>query len=187
VFDGTSNKLIKADVLVEGNLIKQISKEPLMVTQTDNVTIIDGKGSPLMPGLIDSHQHLSQGGLGTADLYFGNLYFIGIAQSKLAYGTLMRGVTSVRDPAGDSFGVKRAIDEGMVPGPRIVASGPGIGPTNGHGDFRFPYSGHKRFDDVGVDPGRRANLIYTVDTPLFPFPIGGGLKAILAEGEKANS
>jgi imidazolonepropionase-like amidohydrolase len=116
-----------------------------------------------MPGLIDSHQHLSQGGLTQADLYTGNLYYIGIAQSRFAEGALMRGLTSVRDPAGDSLGLKRAIDEGLVPGPRIIASGPGIGPTNGHGDFRVPYSGHRRFDDVGGDPGRRANLTYTVD------------------------
>ena len=51
VFDGLTDKLIKADVLVEGNLIKQISTEPLMVMQTDNVSIIDGKGRTLMPGL----------------------------------------------------------------------------------------------------------------------------------------
>jgi imidazolonepropionase-like amidohydrolase len=55
VFDGTSDKLIKADVLVEGNLIKQISEEPLMVVQTDNVTIIDGGGNTLMPGMVEGH------------------------------------------------------------------------------------------------------------------------------------
>jgi imidazolonepropionase-like amidohydrolase len=161
IFDGTSDALTAPmSVLVEGDKIKQIAD---IIDAPEGATVIDANGRTLMPGLIDSHQHLSQGGLTQADLYFGNLYYIGIAQSKFAYGALMRGLTSVRDPAGDSFGVKKAIDEGLVPGPRIIASGPGIGPTNGHGDFRFPYSGHRRFDDVGVDPGRRANLTYTVD------------------------
>jgi imidazolonepropionase-like amidohydrolase len=163
IFDGKNEKLHKdMHVLVKDNLIETISSEPLAVIQTDNVAIIDGGGRTLMPGLIDSHQHLSQGGLTQAAM-FSNLYYIGIAQSQFAYGALMRGLTSVRDPAGDSFGVKKAIDEGLVPGPRIIASGPAIGPTNGHGDFRFPYSGHRRFDDVGVNPGRRLNLTYTVD------------------------
>ncbi|MDP4726800.1 MAG: hypothetical protein NWS07_05865, partial [Desulfobacterales bacterium] len=48
VFDGVSDKRFKSDVLVEGNLIKQISKEPLTVAQTDNVTIINGEGRTLM-------------------------------------------------------------------------------------------------------------------------------------------
>ncbi len=57
VFDGVSDKRFKSDVLVEGNIIKQISKEPLMVAQTDNVTIINGEGRTLMPGLTDAHWH----------------------------------------------------------------------------------------------------------------------------------
>ena len=161
VFDGVNEALIKnANVVVTGNKITAVSTEHLAVA---GGRVIDGKGRTLMPGLIDSHQHLSQGGLTQADLYTGNLYYIGIAQSKFAHGALMRGLTSVRDPGGDSLGLKRAIDEGLVPGPRIIASGPVIGPTNGHGDPRFPYSGHRRFDNVGGDPGRRVNLSYTVD------------------------
>ena len=134
VFDGVNEALNRknANVVVTGKKITAVSTEPLTVA---GGRVIDGKGRTLMPGLIDSHQHLSQGGLTQADLYSGNLYYIGIAQSKFAYGALMRGLTSVRDPAGDSLGLKRAIDEGLVPGPRIIASGPGIGPTNGHGDF----------------------------------------------------
>lgn len=150
VFDGVNEALIKnANVVVTGNKITAVSTEPLAVA---GGRVIDGKGRTLMPGLIDSHQHLSQGGLTQADLYTGNLYYIGIAQSKFAHGALMRGLTSVRDPGGDSLGLKRAIDEGLVPGPRIIASGPVIGPTNGHGDPRFPYSGHRRFDNVGGIP-----------------------------------
>ena len=51
----------------------------------------------------------------------------------------MRGFTSVRDMAGPTFSLKRAIDDGLVPGPRIWPSGAMISQTGGHGDFRFPY------------------------------------------------
>jgi imidazolonepropionase-like amidohydrolase len=56
-----------------------------------------------------------------------------------ATGTLMRGFTTVRDMGGPAFGLKRAIDEGTLPGPRIYPSGAIITVTSGHGDFRQPF------------------------------------------------
>ena len=53
-----------------------------------------------------------------------------------ATDTLMRGFTTVRDVGGPAFGLKRAIDEGIVTGPRIYPSGAMITVTSGHGDFR---------------------------------------------------
>ena len=52
--------------------------------------------------------------------------------------TLMRGFTTVRDLGGPSFGIKQAIDQGSIPGPRIYPSGAFISQTGGHGDFRMP-------------------------------------------------
>ena len=51
----------------------------------------------------------------------------------------MRGFTTVRDVGGPAFGLKRAIDEGIVVGPRIYPSGAIITVTSGHGDFRQPF------------------------------------------------
>ena len=56
-----------------------------------------------------------------------------------ATDTLMRGFTTVRDLGGPAFGLKRAIDEGVVAGPRIYPSGAIITVTSGHGDFRQPF------------------------------------------------
>jgi imidazolonepropionase-like amidohydrolase len=56
-----------------------------------------------------------------------------------ARDTLMRGFTTVRDLGGPSFGLKRAIDEGIVAGPRIYPSGAMVTVTSGHGDFRQPF------------------------------------------------
>ena len=58
----------------------------------------------------------------------------------------MRGFTVVRDMGGDVFGLKRAIDEERVPGPRIYPSGAFISQTAGHGDFRLPEQDNPRFD-----------------------------------------
>src|SRR5262249_6625 len=128
VFDGQNEKLAGGmSVLVEGNTIARIATSiPVPV----GVTVIDAAGRVLMPGLIDTHQHLDQGALTAGELLNGNVYFIGIAQAKEAERTLMRGVTTVRDPGGDSFGIKAAIDTGLVPGPRIEAAGPVVGQTN---------------------------------------------------------
>ena len=58
IFDGKTEKLQKnMHVLVKDNLIETVSNEPLAVIQTDNVTMIDGGGRTLMPGLIDAHWH----------------------------------------------------------------------------------------------------------------------------------
>ena len=138
VFNGASDKLIKADVLVEGNLIKQISKEPLMVVQTDNVTIIDGGGKTLMPGLIDAHWHTMFNFWPVSRVLgsnFGELSIVAAIHSK---EQLLRGFTTVRDVGGNVFGVKNAIDAGLVDGPRIYPSGPYISQSSGHGDFRGP-------------------------------------------------
>ena len=135
VFDGVSDKRFKSDVLVEGNLIKQISKEPLMVAQTDNVTIINGEGRTLMPGLTDCHWH------SMAANYSGNAFALGEGKLNLvaadgAEKTLMRGFTTVRDVGGNVFDLKSVIDEGMYVGPRMYAAGSMISQTSGHGDFR---------------------------------------------------
>lgn len=70
----------------------------------------------------------------TADIGYVNL-----VGAKTANEMLMRGFTSIRDLGGPSFSLKRAIDEGLIPGPRIYPSGAFISQTSGHGDFRMLY------------------------------------------------
>jgi imidazolonepropionase-like amidohydrolase len=59
---------------------------------------------------------------------------------------LLRGFTSIRDVGGPVFGLKRGIDPGLVPGPRIWPSGAFISQSGGHGDFRMP-------NDLPARPG----------------------------------
>jgi imidazolonepropionase-like amidohydrolase len=136
VFDGKSTSLSEpTNVLVRGKLIERISRAPIPIDRDATTTIIDGGGRTLMPGLIDMHWHAMLARptplQATGDVGFNNL----VAGDE-ATDTLMRGFTTVRDVGGPVFGLKRAIDEGVVKGPRIYPSGAMITVTSGHGDFR---------------------------------------------------
>ncbi len=145
VFDGTSDKLSgSTEVLVEGNKIKAIGTSASKGA-SQNATVIDGGGRVLMPGLADTHVHLAFGSNSQMQTFTGDLGYNFIYQTKDAKDFLMRGVTVVRDMGGNVFGLKRAIDEGMVPGPRIYPSGATLSQTAGHGDFRFSNQSNASF------------------------------------------
>lgn len=138
VFDGKSSRLSSpTNVLIVGSAIKSISSAPISNVEAEgNVMRIEGGGRVLMPGLIDAHWHTMY--LATSPLVgltsdVGYLNLLSAEQAKL---TLMRGFTTVRDMGGPAFSLKQAIDEGVVPGPRIYPSGAMITVTSGHGDFR---------------------------------------------------
>src|SRR5215475_2650503 len=76
---------------------------------------------------------------GVAKVTTANRAYLQILATRQAETTLMRGFTTVRDLGGPVFGLKRAIDEGAIKGPRIYPSGAMISQTSGHGDFRFPF------------------------------------------------
>lgn len=134
VFDGVSDALTTPTrVLVEGNLILEVSPD---AQAPEGATEIDGGGRVLMPGLIEAHGHLA---LVTNPIEMANTRtwdYIGALMGEEAERYLMRGFTTLRDAGGPVFGLKQAIDEGLIHGPRIFPSGPVISQTSGHGDFR---------------------------------------------------
>ena len=89
-----------------------------------------------MPGLIDAHWHTMLVRPTPAALLTDDVGYLNLVAGAEATDTLMRGFTTVRDVGGPSFGLKRAIDEGIIAGPRIYPSGAIITITSGHGDFR---------------------------------------------------
>lgn len=134
IFDGKSDKLATGmSVLVEGNKIAKIAKS---ITAPAGATVIDAKGKTLMPGLIDAHAHpmfagiSQQAGLTSPDGY------LNLVAAKTAEQFLMQGFTSLREASGNSFSLKRAIDQGLYTGPRIYPTGPMISQTSGHADYR---------------------------------------------------
>jgi imidazolonepropionase-like amidohydrolase len=138
LFDGKSDALLPGlRVVVDGKTIHTV--EPVEAPLDPDVRIVDCGGRVLMPGLIDAHWHAMLASLPLAVLMTADVGYINLVAADEAKKTLMRGFTSVRDMAGPTFSLKRAIDTGLVPGPRIWPSGAMISQTGGHGDFRFPY------------------------------------------------
>ena len=136
IFDGKGAALsTRSNVLIRGNVIERISTQPIPVDRRADTRIIDGGGRTLMPGLIDVHWHAMLARVTPAQA-FGDVGFNNLVAGAEATDTLMRGFTTVRDVGGPVFGLKRAIDEGIVKGPRIYPSGAMITVTSGHGDFR---------------------------------------------------
>jgi len=140
IFDGKSDTLsARTNILVRGNTIDKISKDPIPTNLNPNTKIIAGGGRTLMPGLIDMHWHTMLVRPTPAAVLAGDIGHLNLMAGAEATDTLMRGFTTVRDLGGPAFGLKRAIDEGTVPGPRIYPSGAIITVTGGHGDFRQPF------------------------------------------------
>ena len=134
IFDGKGGSLsAPSDVLVRGNVIEKISATP--ITAEPGSTVIAGSGRTLMPGLIDNHWHAMLIRTNPAQA-MGDVGFNNIAAGVEATDTLMRGFTTIRDLGGPTFGLKDAIDQGLIAGPRIYPSGAMITVTSGHGDFR---------------------------------------------------
>src|SRR6516164_2870953 len=135
IFDGKSASLSAlSNVLIKGNIIERISTEPIAAEA--GVTTIAGNGRILMPGLIDAHWHAMLIRTNPAQAIAGDVGYSNIAAGVEATDTLMRGFTTVRDVGGPAFGLKQAIDSGIIAGPRIFPSGALITVTGGHGDFR---------------------------------------------------
>lgn len=135
VFDGKSSALTPpSNVLVKGNKIEAVSATA--INTEPGTTVIAGEGRTLMPGLIDAHWHAMLIRPTPAQSIHDDVGYSNLVAGDEATDTLMRGFTTVRDVGGPVFGLKRAIDDGVIPGPRIYPSGAIITVTSGHGDFR---------------------------------------------------
>jgi imidazolonepropionase-like amidohydrolase len=134
VFDGLSGRVSGAqDVLVRGHLIERIAPG---LAPEPGARVIDGGGRVLMPGLIDAHWHSMMAAPPLAAILGGDERYLTVIAAAESTRTLMRGFTTVRDVGGNVFGLKQAVDQGVLPGPRIYPSGAMISVTSGHGDFR---------------------------------------------------
>jgi imidazolonepropionase-like amidohydrolase len=122
IFDGKGASLsAPSNVLVKGNIVERISMEPIAVEP--GVIVIAGNGRTLMPGLIDAHWHAMLIRPDPAQAITGDVGYNNIAAGVEATDTLMRGFTTVGDVGGPVFGLKSAIDSGVIAGPRIYPSG----------------------------------------------------------------
>ncbi len=140
IFDGKSSELSAlSHVLVRGNKIERISAQPIPTDRRADTVVIAGGGRTLMPGLIDMHWHAMLVRPMPAQTMAWDVGYANLVAGDEATDTLLRGFTTVRDLGGPSFGLKRAIDEEVIAGPRIYPCGAVITITSGHGDFRQPF------------------------------------------------
>lgn len=139
IFDGRSAALSPpSNVLVSANTIARISAEPIPNDAGAAQEVVGGR-RVLMPGLIDAHWHAFMAATPQLALMTADTSYLHLLAANQAQATLMRGFTTIRDMGGPVFGLKRAIDEGVMVGPRIYPSGAFISQTSGHGDFRFRF------------------------------------------------
>ncbi|WP_163132732.1 amidohydrolase family protein [Agarivorans sp. Alg241-V36] len=133
IFNGKSGDLIENHgVLIENNQIVKLVPDS---EEADYKVVIDGKNGYLTPGLIDVHSHAVMGA-DQGDFFNGDPNYIQLFAAKEMDEMLMRGVTTIRDAGGNAFALKKAIDNGVVKGPRIYPSGAVISQYSGHADFR---------------------------------------------------
>ncbi len=125
-------------VITDGRIVSVVGRGGARPVIPEGATRIDLPGKTILPGLIDMHVHLTS--LAEIGGYRGFRYTdsfwsaVGVANAEK---TLRAGFTTVRNVGSDGFqdvGLRQAVDEGWIPGPRIVTAGYAIGATGGHCD-----------------------------------------------------
>ncbi|HXS92206.1 MAG TPA: amidohydrolase family protein [Steroidobacteraceae bacterium] len=139
--------------------------------------IVDLSSYTVLPGLIDTHTHITSDP--TLPPYAG--YGLSVPRMALkgaayAQRTLLAGITTIRDVGATGFSdvaVRDAINDGEIPGPRMLVSGPALGITGGHCDSNLLAPEYKEVSDgvadgiVGVRHAVRRNVKYGVDVIKF--------------------
>jgi imidazolonepropionase-like amidohydrolase len=135
IFDGFSDKLAMGQqVLIEDNHIVAVGKK----LDAGSATVIDGGGRTMTPGLIDMHQHVMLNppeGTAAYQTRWDDAAGGAMAIHHMNVNILQKGITTVRDIAGDPLDIAKAIDMGLLPGPRVYSSGGSISQIGGHGDW----------------------------------------------------
>lgn len=141
LIDGRGGEPVEhAVVWITGDKIESLGSESQVSLPQEEVRTIDARGGTLLPGLINAHVHLTSDGLADigAQIVGDSIPVASLRAGRNARKSLEVGITTVRD-CGAKEGVvielAKAIDEGIVPGSRIVACGRVVCMTGGHGHF----------------------------------------------------
>ncbi|TCT10274.1 metal-dependent hydrolase family protein [Paralcaligenes ureilyticus] len=134
LLDPRKGELVEnVDILVEEGLIREVSDRPL---SSSTAQVINLNGKVIMPGLIDCHIHVFLSEVNIANLEGVPLTMLTARSGVLMRNMLMRGFTSVRDTGGADYGIRDAVAQGLMLGPRLFVAGAPVSQTGGHGDFR---------------------------------------------------
>ena len=163
LFDGTSKTLrSQVSILVHDDRITGVEAG---YVDRPGAEVIDLTSSTVLPGLIDCHVHITSqfdGGDPVREAVTQTSFDAAFKSTRYVKATLEAGFTTVRDVGSDTdliVALKRAIQAGTVPGPRMWVAGAPLGPTGGHGD---PANGldpeltHPHWDEVTIDSAEQA-------------------------------
>jgi imidazolonepropionase-like amidohydrolase len=134
LFDGLADELRPGtSVAIEGEEIREVSSGKIRLA---DATVVDLAGRTLMPGLIDAHVHVFSPFINYAKVSDMPHTLMTVHATHRLREIFDRGFTSVRDVAGGDFGIKQAVSQGLIPGPRLFIGGAALSMTGGHGDHR---------------------------------------------------
>ena len=121
------------ELLVEDDRVREVSATAI---KSKNAAVIDCGGRTLMPGLIDCHVHVIHSEVNIRFMEAMPLTLLTARAATRLRAMLDRGFTTVRDTGGCDWGIKTAVEQGHLVGPRLFIAGQSIGPTGGHSDGR---------------------------------------------------
>ena len=121
------------DVLVKGDRIAAVGAG---LALPENCVSIDVGGRTIMPGLIDCHVHVVAESLDLWSNMTAPASLAALRAARVMDEALQRGFTTLRDLGGADYGLVRALNEGVIAGPRLVICGKGLTTTGGHADLR---------------------------------------------------
>ncbi len=164
LIDGTGSKPIKnAAIIIKDNKIEYAGPEDALNVPYANIPKIDAEGGFMLPGFIDTHLHIMNNGFHMEDTMYNPLslfFYNGLKNMRL---TTNAGVTTVRDAGLADYGVKMAVENGLITGPRMQISITPLSITGGHFDFwlksgfdmKISYPGYPDSICNGIDDVRR--------------------------------
>jgi imidazolonepropionase-like amidohydrolase len=151
-----------ATVIVEGAVIKDVLTSAHEATRAGG-EVIDCRGRTVMPGLIDAHVHVCAVEVDLAAQrrdYPTSL--LAYAATTMIEQALDQGFTTIRNAGGADWGMKEAVDRGLIPGPRMFVSGHPLSQSGGHGDPRTRAE-HQVGCGCGAEIGMVPNIADGVD------------------------
>lgn len=145
IFNGVDPDLIPGHVLVIDGLIRTVSEDP--IDAPADAVVLNGGNRVLTPGFIDLHVHLTS----HVPSELGDVHAtaVGAIANDVARQFLDSGFTTIRDAGGTHPHLARAINDGIVYGPRVFPSGAVLSQTGGHGDWRHQSAPHPSLEDGG--------------------------------------
>jgi imidazolonepropionase-like amidohydrolase len=159
VFDALTGKLVDADVAFEDGTIVEVGPG------LDGDEVVRVPGLTLLPGLFDLHVHVYISDIDMQRSLYTPFSYRFYEAARNLEATLRSGITTVRDACGADLGMKKAVDDGLVNGPRMQISIRVISQTGGTGDEWLPY-------------GERSHWFYPPEYPGAPQAIVDGPEAI---------